>query len=332
MSFEASQWVFEHSRATGNARLCAAALAHRCQTIPGHSWPSLKTIRRDMGGVGVNTALRALRTLEALGELEVYKGAGGDEKCRADRRPNLYVLIHVEGACPPVDLVARHLTNEVPTAEPRNGASGVPLSECREPTNGAVDNPSHGVLTAEPRDVYGVPLEPPRGSVAAEPKELQTTPIEGFTDDSTFGREAPDADRQAPASTPEPTATDRPPAEPSPSDGRSPATPTAGAPTVPTQPPEPAQAPGTPDERAATALRHVASLRIDDQIRAGRRPIPTPGERLGAINRMMPRLSLDLGTEARLAATGHPYADPHDLAAHIHQQYPPPATRRHQAA
>jgi hypothetical protein len=99
----ASALVWHHSDAEGAARLVALVIADH--DGEGGAWPSIGTIAR-MAKVSESTARRGVRTLVALGEVEVITNGGGSARTPEHERPNRYeVLI----ACPDwCDRGARH--------------------------------------------------------------------------------------------------------------------------------------------------------------------------------------------------------------------------------
>lgn len=75
MSVYVSSWVWEHSNATGNARLVLLAIADCADDSGANAWPSLQSIARK-AKVSRRTAIRAISELVDMGELECTRGAG----------------------------------------------------------------------------------------------------------------------------------------------------------------------------------------------------------------------------------------------------------------
>lgn len=69
MSVQATTWVWEHSLAAGTDRLVLLAVADAANREGEGSWQSVETLAR-MARVSPRTVQRALKSLEALGELE----------------------------------------------------------------------------------------------------------------------------------------------------------------------------------------------------------------------------------------------------------------------
>lgn len=93
MSVRATTWVWDHSRAEGNDRLVALAIAdqasiHNDDTV--HTcWPSVTTLA-EMCLLSKRTVQRSIRTLEGLGEITVAPHEAWTG--RKDRRPNVYTM------------------------------------------------------------------------------------------------------------------------------------------------------------------------------------------------------------------------------------------------
>lgn len=95
LSVRVQSAVWEHSRATGNAFVVLLKIADNCDDDGRNAWPSVATLARYCR-CAESTVQRALRELEALGELEVAQQMGGP---RAGSRyaPNRYrVLLDME--------------------------------------------------------------------------------------------------------------------------------------------------------------------------------------------------------------------------------------------
>lgn len=85
-------WVFEHSQSQGSARLVLLAIADRADEDGHDAWPSLAWLA-SKAKVSERTVRRALRELEAMGELRTGRQRGGSTYTRPDRRPNAYQIV-----------------------------------------------------------------------------------------------------------------------------------------------------------------------------------------------------------------------------------------------
>ena len=95
MSVEAISDVLWHSKATGTAKVVLIGIANHHGD--GGAWPSEATLAR-YAGVDPRNVRKALRQLEALGELRVIIQGGGSRHTKRGQRPNRYeLLVH----CPP---------------------------------------------------------------------------------------------------------------------------------------------------------------------------------------------------------------------------------------
>ena len=81
MSVKCSSWVWEHSRATGTARLVLLALADTAHD-DGRCWPGVESVARKCR-VSASTVKRAVTTLVEIGELAVTDRG---------KQTNLYLL------------------------------------------------------------------------------------------------------------------------------------------------------------------------------------------------------------------------------------------------
>lgn len=113
MSVTTMASVLAHSASSGNDRLVLLAIASH--DGPGGSWPSIATLaaKANCSETRVRTALR---TLTRMGELQVSRNQGGDDRTRPDRRPNRYtVTVPCPGTCDGSDQ-HRTRTTAPPTA------------------------------------------------------------------------------------------------------------------------------------------------------------------------------------------------------------------------
>lgn len=121
MSVEALALVLNHSRLSGTAKLVLIGIANH--DGDGGAWPSIETLAR-YANTTERTVQRAIAEAVAAGELAVEDQAGGTQRTRADRRPNLYrTLVTCPVGC---DRTMNHKIsgNGVTPVSPR-GADGV---------------------------------------------------------------------------------------------------------------------------------------------------------------------------------------------------------------
>lgn len=158
MSVEAMSLVLNHSTASGTAKLVLIGIANH--DGDGGSWPSLATLAR-YANVDERTVRRALRSLEAIGELRVDLNAGGNESTRNDRRPSRYwiTLKPNQGGS------ASEATT--PTPKPGGGNQRGSASKTTTPGNEGTrlsPRPNGGTLVAEREDASvhneGTPTSP----------------------------------------------------------------------------------------------------------------------------------------------------------------------------
>ncbi len=91
MSVQASTWVWEHSRATGNTLLVLLAIADQASKDGRDAWPGQKRIAAKCR-LSVRTVRRCIDELVALEELVVTKYGGPVVDGRAGRRTHRYAL------------------------------------------------------------------------------------------------------------------------------------------------------------------------------------------------------------------------------------------------
>ena len=89
MSWKITQWVCESSEAVGSARLVSLVLSENADEDTGECYPSMETICRK-ARVSERTARSAIRSLEALGEIETFRNKGLGT--RPDHLTNVYVF------------------------------------------------------------------------------------------------------------------------------------------------------------------------------------------------------------------------------------------------
>lgn len=83
MSIKAMQWVFEHSRATGSARVLMLAIADRAND-DGVCWPDKANLAKKVN-VTERTIIKLVQQCEELGELSVSLFYRGKERRTANR-------------------------------------------------------------------------------------------------------------------------------------------------------------------------------------------------------------------------------------------------------
>lgn len=81
--------VLHHSRASGTPKVVLLGIANH--DGDGGAWPSIDTLAR-YANVDRRSVKRAIRALEALGEVVVYANDGGHRGTPNDRRPNRYEI------------------------------------------------------------------------------------------------------------------------------------------------------------------------------------------------------------------------------------------------
>jgi hypothetical protein len=94
MSWQATGWVWEHSRAEGTARLVLLAIAWHANPDGEDAWPSQATLAAKCR-VSVRTVRRALDDLVAIGEVQVLAYSGPVAEGRSGRRTHRYRLTMV---------------------------------------------------------------------------------------------------------------------------------------------------------------------------------------------------------------------------------------------
>lgn len=127
MSIESVAIALHHSRARGTAKLVLIGIANH--DGDGGAWPSLATLAK-YAGVDPRNVRKALRELEALGEIRTHIQAGGTGQGPAYERPNLYDFL----LCCPTDCdrSTRHRVTYPPDESVPRGrtpASGAPRTD-----------------------------------------------------------------------------------------------------------------------------------------------------------------------------------------------------------
>lgn len=152
MSVQAISWVFDHSPTTGTDRLVLLALANHAASDSWECYPSIALLAREAGIGRPRTVQQSLGRLEADGHIERSINGAIDSRIRADRRPNLYRILHgvTLHAVPSEDGVTLHA--ERGDASRSNGVTPNDTQTVREPS----DQPSFSTkrlkrLTADQR-------------------------------------------------------------------------------------------------------------------------------------------------------------------------------------
>jgi hypothetical protein len=128
MSVHVMSWVFKHSEAEGNERMCLLVLANYADE-DGFCWPSLPRVAHEMR-VSVRTAQRCLRSLVDNGHLEVEFNGAPDSRIPANKKTNAYRIRGGRG-----DSV---VTPADPARGDSPGALGVTLLSPKPPTDPSV--------------------------------------------------------------------------------------------------------------------------------------------------------------------------------------------------
>lgn len=90
MSVEAISAVLHNSKAKGTTKLVLIGIANH--EGDGGAWPTLETLGK-YAACSRSTVKSAIRWLVEHGEIEVLQNAGGNDRTRPDRRPNLYRVL-----------------------------------------------------------------------------------------------------------------------------------------------------------------------------------------------------------------------------------------------
>lgn len=135
MSIEAVAIALHHSKARGTARLVLIGVANH--DSDGGAWPSVKTLAK-YAAVTPRNVQKALRDLEALGEIRTLKQQGGPREMRDEARPNLYEFLL---ACPPeCDHSKKHRIRP-PVASDTRGDDATDTRGTSDPTPKPSDEP-----------------------------------------------------------------------------------------------------------------------------------------------------------------------------------------------
>jgi hypothetical protein len=173
VSVKATTWAWEHSKASGNARLVLLAIADAADQQGANAWPSQATIA-SMCRISVRTVRRLVAELVELGELEVTEHGG--PAYREDRRPHRYRLCKMPDgtgghpdlpALPPREngrtREANGRTNPVERAD-----TGVPITSFLDPPS-RTTTPSGGTADAVVVDVEQEAPEMPGPKAPEQP-------------------------------------------------------------------------------------------------------------------------------------------------------------------
>lgn len=147
-------WVWDNSRSTGADRLVILAIADAANDAGRDAYPSMATIARK-ANLDKRTAQRAVRNLQAMGELAVLENAGphGTHRYRlimTERRQDT-----TRGDTPPP--VADDHHGDTPPVAPDPAGGGISSQEGRSVATRTVLNPS----TTRPKETSAKTADPP---------------------------------------------------------------------------------------------------------------------------------------------------------------------------
>lgn len=146
MSVESLTVVLHHSRARGTAKLVLIGIANH--DGDGGAWPSIATLARYAGGVTERNVQKALRALEALGELDTDVQSGGTVETRDALRPNRYFIrLTCPGDC---DRTPQHRTSRQLRLVRDRVSVATPGVGSDTPPGVGSDTPRVSVATPEP--------------------------------------------------------------------------------------------------------------------------------------------------------------------------------------
>lgn len=149
MSVEALAVVLHHSKARGTDKLVLVGIANH--DGDGGAWPSVATLAR-YANVDERNVQRALKRLEALGEVQVHVQVGGPSGIPEWRRTNRYeVLVACPATC---DRTHQHRVRELPAAPADLWIEGV------APASPGGASVTRGVAPASPGGVAPASPEP----------------------------------------------------------------------------------------------------------------------------------------------------------------------------
>jgi hypothetical protein len=174
MSVRVMTWVWEHSRTIGNDRLVLLSIADRASDEGMDAWPSIATLAKKTR-LHERTVQRCIRSIEALGELEIKRNEGR-------QGTNVYI---VRMDC--LALADSRPRRRVPTARRAWPAEGVTPGNTPPPGNLPPGGTSAGGGVAPPPPGGGSTAT---GGVAPPPPD--TSPTSGTTSTSIV-RTAPHA-------------------------------------------------------------------------------------------------------------------------------------------
>lgn len=98
MSIKVMNWVWEHSRSTGNDRLVLLAIADTAHDDGTNAYPKSATIQRKCGGISERTVTRCIERLVEMNELYVEQFGQG-------RTPSKYRVLMIEDREAGVDIL-----------------------------------------------------------------------------------------------------------------------------------------------------------------------------------------------------------------------------------
>lgn len=160
-------WVFKHSEAEGNERLCLLVLANYADE-EGLSWPSVGRIAKEMR-VAQRTAQRTLHNLAEGGHITIVPHGAPDSRQPANRKTNAYRVLSGgrstegsrgdNGVTPSSD---GGVTGDAPRGD-SPGSSGVTLLSPKPPVDPSVD-PSEDAGAEAPTSSAANSVKAPRAA------------------------------------------------------------------------------------------------------------------------------------------------------------------------
>jgi hypothetical protein len=120
MSVQASTWVWDHSRATGNTLLVLLAIADHASKDGRDAWPGQQRIAAKWR-LSVRTVRRCIEELVELEELVLFKYGGPIMDGAAGRRTHRYALTMLKAnrSSNSEEVVGRRVQRDVPRERDR---------------------------------------------------------------------------------------------------------------------------------------------------------------------------------------------------------------------
>jgi len=171
VSVQALSWVLERcpEHVGPQARLVLMSIANHAGPRGEDSYPSVATIGRETG-LNARQVQRWTAWLADEGLLEVERQAGGDDRIRADRRPNRYTIVPLRRGVTSTTPRAEEAPERAPdtTVDPENTgpADGVTPTTPGTPERGDISVTPPPSTGCHPRH-DGVTLKAPRGDTDA---------------------------------------------------------------------------------------------------------------------------------------------------------------------